>query len=136
MTYELSTWSKYAIGYDRLFDQMLKGHRALETNYPPYDLIKRGEDTYTIELALAGFKKDELKIELKENHLTIKGETEEKDIDAEYLHKGIAARSFTREFDLADTIQVEGVDFIDGILAIGLKQVIPEEQKPKVLTIN
>tara|TARA_R110002020_G_scaffold69157_1_gene180213 strand:+ start:695 stop:1105 length:411 start_codon:yes stop_codon:yes gene_type:complete len=136
MTYELSTWSKYAIGYDRLFDQMLKGNHALETNYPLYDLIKRGENTYTIELALAGFKKDELKIELKHNHLTIRGETKERNIDAEYLHKGIAARSFTREFGLADTIQIEGVDFIDGILSIGLKQVIPEEQKPKVLTIN
>ena len=109
--------------------------RGTDTNYPPYDIIKEDEETFIIEFALSGFKKDDLNIVVKENHLTIEGDYVRAE-ESEYLHKGIAKRSFTRDFVLADTLNVEDVTFSEGILRITLKQIVPEEQKPKKIEIN
>ena len=134
VNFEVDTFSRQAIGFDRLFDVM-NNIRGTDTNYPPYDIIKKDEETFIIEFALSGFKKDDLNIVVKENHLTIKGDYVRGD-DAEYLHKGIAKRSFTRDFVLADTLNVEDVTFNEGILRVTLKQIIPEEQKPRKININ
>ena len=106
--------NRYAIGFDHLMDHLVSLHsnNNLTTNeYPPYDIIKEDEETFIIEFALSGFKKDDLNIVVKENHLTIEGDYARAE-DNEYLHKGIAKRSFT------------------------LKQIVPEEQKPKKIKIN
>jgi len=131
--------NRYAIGFDHLMDHLVTLHsnNNLTTNeYPPYDIIKEGESNYKIELAVAGFKKDELSIQLKENTLTIKGETNSKNSNGEYLHKNIARRSFSKGFSLADNIEIGSASFEDGVLSVHLTQNIPEEQKPKEIVIH
>ena len=131
--------NRYAIGFDHLMDHLVTLHsnNNLTTNeYPPYDIIKEGENNYKIELAVAGFKKEELSIQLKENTLTIKGETNTKNSDGEYLHKNIARRSFSKGFSLADNIEIGSASFEDGVLSVNLTQNIPEEQKPKEIKIH
>ena len=131
--------NRYAIGFDHLMDHLVTLHsnNNLTTNeYPPYDIIKEGENNYKIELAVAGFKKDELSIQLKENTLTIKGETNSKNSDGEYLHKNIARRSFSKGFSLADNIEIGSASFEDGVLSVNLTQNIPEEQRPKEIKIH
>ena len=131
--------NRYAIGFDHLMDHLVTLHsnNNLTTNeYPPYDIIKEGESNYKIELAVAGFKKDELSIQLKENTLTIKGETNSKNSNGEYLHKNIARRSFSKGFSLADNIEIGSASFEDGVLSVNLTQNIPEEQKPKEILIH
>ena len=131
--------NRYAIGFDHLMDHLVTLHsnNNLTTNeYPPYDIIKEGENNYKIELAVAGFKKDELSIQLKENTLTIKGETNSKNSNGDYLHKNIARRSFSKGFSLADNIEIGSASFEDGVLSVNLTQNIPEEQKPKEIVIH
>ena len=131
--------NRYAIGFDHLMDHLVSLHsnNNLTTNeYPPYDIIKEGESNYKVELAVAGFKKDELSIQLKENTLTIKGETNSKNSNGDYLHKNIARRSFSKGFSLADNIEIGSASFEDGVLSVSLTQNIPEEQRPKEIKIH
>jgi molecular chaperone IbpA len=127
----------FFIGFDRMVDRM-RANTPGQTNYPPYNIVKVDEDNYAIELAVAGFNKNELIIELKEGVLYIEGKKNSDDVDesTQYLHKGISARSFRRSFTLSDTIVVRGADFNDGILKINLENVIPEEKKPRVIEIG
>jgi molecular chaperone IbpA len=126
----------FFIGFDTIFDKLEQINKANVTNYPPYNLIKTGEDTYLIELAVAGFDEDDFDIELHDGVLTIKAEVGESGVDTNYLHKGIAARSFVRKFTLADTIEVGGVSLHQGMLTIRLNNVIPDEKKPKKILIG
>ena len=131
--------NRYAIGFDHLMDHLLSLHsnNNLTTNeYPPYDIIKEGESNYKIELAVAGFKKDELSIQLKDNTLTIKGESNSKNSNGDYLHKNIARRSFSKNFTLAENIEVGDAEFEDGVLGVSLTHNIPEEQRPKEISIH
>ena len=131
--------NRYAIGFDHLMDHLVSLHsnNNLTTNeYPPYDIIKEGESNYTIELAVAGFKKDELRIQLKDNTLTIKGESNSKNSNGDYLHKNIARRSFSKNFTLAENIEVGDAEFEDGVLGVSLTHNIPEEQRPKEISIH
>ena len=127
----------FFIGFDRMVDRM-RANTPGQSNYPPYNIVKVDEDNYAIELAVAGFNKNELVIELKEGVLHIEGKKNSDDVDesTQYLHKGISARSFRRSFTLSDTIVVRGADFNDGILKINLENVIPEEKKPRVIEIG
>ena len=131
--------NRYAIGFDHLMDHLVSLHRNnnLTTNeYPPYDIIKEGESNYKIERAVAGFKKDELSIQLKHNTLTIKGESNSKNSNGDYLHKNIARRSFSKDFTLAENIEVGDAEFEDGVLGVSLTHNIPEEQRPKEISIH
>ena len=131
--------NRYAIGFDHLMDHLVSLHsnNNLTTNeYPPYDIIKEGESNYKIELAVAGFKKDELSIQLKDNTLTIKGESNSKNSNGDYLHKNIARRSFSKDFTLAENIEVGDAEFEDGVLGVSLTHNIPEEQRPKQISIH
>ena len=131
--------NRYAIGFDHLMDHLVSLHsnNNLTTNeYPPYDIIKEGESNYKIELAVAGFKKDELSIQLKDNTLTIKGESNSKNSNGDYLHKNIARRSFSKNFTLAENIEVGDAEFEDGVLSVRLTHNIPEEQRPKEISIH
>ena len=131
--------NRYAIGFDHLMDHLVSLHsnNNLTTNeYPPYDIIKEGESNYKIELAVAGFKKDELSIQLKDNTLTIKGESNSKNSNGDYLHKNIARRSFSKNFTLAENIEVGDAEFEVGVLGVSLTHNIPEEQRPKEISIH
>jgi molecular chaperone IbpA len=105
-------------------------------NFPPHNIIKLDENKYAVELAVAGFSKDEIDIQVQENTLTIKGEKNEGTPNLEYLHRGIGTRSFTKSITIADTIEVKGAEYKDGILRIGLENIIPEHKKPRKIEIG
>ena len=137
--FDFSPFRRSTVGFDRLFD-MLENSSVGQTqeNYPPFDLIKVGENEYRIELAVAGFKPEELDITAQQNVLVVSGrkneESDEKGSD--YIYRGIATRSFERRFALADHIQVNGADIKDGLLSIALVREIPEAMKPKKIDIG
>jgi len=130
--------TRHAIGFDSMFDELNRKFANSKTdgNYPPHNVVKIDENHYVIELAVAGFADTEIDVELKENVLTVRGEKEKSDSEIDYLHKGISARNFVRTFPLAEHIEVRGATVRNGILAIALEQVIPEENKPKKITIS
>jgi molecular chaperone IbpA len=137
--FDFAPFRRSTVGFDRLFD-MLENSNVGQTqeNYPPFDLIKKGENDYCIQLAVAGFKPDEIDITAQQNVLIVSGrksdETDQK--DGEFIYRGIANRSFERRFALADHIQVRGADLKDGLLAIELVREIPEAMKPRKINIG
>lgn len=122
----------FFIGFDNLFNKVSKP--TIQTNYPPYNIIKTKENWYELQLAIAGFKIGDLDIEFKDGVLTIKGNKE--DTTHEYIHKGISTRSFERSFTLVNTIVVRAADLTDGILTIQLENVIPDEKKAHKIMIG
>lgn len=124
------------IGFDGIFNKLETLNKANTSNYPPYNLIKTGEDSYLIELAVAGFAEDDLDITVQDGILTIKGEVKSKDTEATYLHRAIATRNFVRTFTLADTIVVGSAQIFNGMLQIRLEIIIPESKKPQKIHIN
>jgi molecular chaperone IbpA len=127
---------KFGIGFDNIFDDLLN-RTAQSTNYPPYNIVKKSDDAFAIELAVAGFKDGEISITTERNQLTVKGEQAvDLDNQVEYLHHGISARSFSRTWTLADHVEVAGAKSENGILTISLERKVPEEQKPKSIAIN
>jgi molecular chaperone IbpA len=137
-TLDLPALHRHAIGFDTLFDQLNRTFATSKAdgNYPPHNVVKIDDSHYVIEVAVAGFAQNEIDIELKENVLTVRGEKEKKETEAEYLHKGISARNFVRTFPLAEHIEVRGATVENGILAVALEQVLPEEEKPKKIAIT
>ena len=129
---------KFAVGFDNIFDEMLRiNAQQSTTNYPPYNIVKRSEDIFVIELAVAGFNEGDIKITLEKNVLTITGEqTSTEGEELEYVHRGISARNFTRTFTLAEHVEVVGASAENGILSIELERQVPEEQKPKTVAIT
>jgi molecular chaperone IbpA len=129
---------RQTIGFDRMFEELNRtfANSRTDGNYPPHNVVKLDDTHYVIEVAVAGFAEDEIDVELKENVLTVKGEQAKPEQEVEYLHKGISARNFTRTFPLAEHIEVRGATVKNGILAIALEQVIPEENKPKKIAIT
>ena len=126
----------YSIGFDRMFDRLFDENVAT-TNYPPYNIVKVDDSNYTIEIAIAGFSKDEIEVETKENTLTIKSQSRpDGDDDKQYLHKGISNRAFTRAFTLSDDVVVKGATFENGLLNVELERIIPEEKKPRLIEIK
>jgi molecular chaperone IbpA len=127
------------IGFEKLFEdlQTMTDSSSID-KYPPHNIIKVNESQYFIELALSGFSKNEIEIILKENVLTITGQKKEltKDEVSNYLYRGIGTRSFTKKFQLSDTIVVLGSSYIDGVLKIILENVIPESKKPRKIDIH
>ena len=125
----------FGIGFDEAFRQLDKLHATTTGNYPPYNIVKVDEENFLIELAAAGFVKTDFDITLKDGSLTITAKSGKEDTK-EYVHKGIAARSFERTFALAEHVDVKGVSYKDGILLVELTKGIPEEEKPKKFTIK
>ena len=125
----------YTIGFDKIFDSLLEVSKINTSNFPPYNIRKLGDGKYEIELALAGFTKDDIKVELKEGTLSVSAKKEEKDSD-NLVHQGIASRSVLRKFSLSEYMEIKDADFKDGILKIKCFENIPEEKKPKVIKIN
>lgn len=121
------------VGFDRLFDELSRAQLGTQNNYPPHNVVKVDDDRYIIELAVAGFKQEDLGIELKDSILTVTGKKED---TREYAHKGISSREFTRTFTLGEHVQVTGANLADGILAITLQRIVPEDERPKKIEIN
>ena len=137
--FDFAPFRRSTVGFDRLFDMLENGGVGNGgENYPPFDLRKTGENDYCIELAVAGFKPEEIDITAQQNVLVVSGrkneETENKGSD--YIYRGIATRSFERRFALADHIQVKGADLKDGLLSIDLHREIPEAMKPRKINVG
>ena len=130
-----TTYGPFGIGFEQLFQEFDSIHKENSNVYPPHNVVKLTDDTYVIELAVAGFSQKELNIETIENSLVITGEKVEKD-GREYSHKGISARKFTRRFTLAEYVHVSEASLQNGILSISLKKIIPEEKKPRTIEIK
>ena len=127
----------FTVGFDRIFDN-LNNVSEIASNYPPYNIIKQDDEHFVIELAAAGFSKEEFNIHLvpEGNKLVVQGVQDRGEDTKEYYHKGIAARNFTRTFALAEDVEVEGAEFTDGMLNISLVRIIPEEKKPKEIAVK
>ena len=134
--FDFTPYRRSAIGFDRLFD-MLETNAAgpAQENYPPFDLIQLDENDYRIDLAVAGFTRDEIDIVAQQNVLVVSGKKRDED-DRNFIHRGIATRSFERRFALADHIQVRDADLKDGLLSITLVREIPEAMKPRRIDIG
>ena len=134
---DLNRIAERAVGFDRMFD-VFENMVTEKSAYPHHNIIKTGQETYLVELAVAGFDEKDISIELQKNVLNIRGEKEELAIsdDWEYLHRGIATRAFHKTIQLADTIEVGDAVLENGILRVFLQNVIPEEKKPKKIPIN
>lgn len=136
-TLDLPNLQRFAVGFDPLLNALSRtAGTTNSSNYPPYNIVKQGENLYTVEVAVAGFEESELEIEVVNSELIIKGEnkrhTEE---SVTYLHQGIAARNFIRTFALADNVEVRSATVKNGILTVSLEHVIPESAKPKKIAI-
>ena len=131
--------SQSTLGFDRFFDDVEKllnmDVQKTISNFPPHNIIKVDDTRYVVELAVAGFSKDEIDISVNEGLLTVKGE-KENETEVQYLHKGIGTRSFTKTLTIADTIEVRGAEFKDGILRIGLENIVPDSKKPRKIEIG
>ena len=134
--FDFAPFRRSTIGFDRLFD-LLENSAVGQSgeNYPPFDLVKVDDNKYRIDLAVAGFKPDEVDITAQQNQLVVTGRKGDEN-GSDYIHRGIATRSFERRFGLADHIQVTGADMRDGLLSIELVREIPEAMKPKKISIG
>ena len=133
-----TTWQLYApfgIGLDSVFTR-LDSMSTHNTNYPPYNIIKNDAANYEIEIALAGFKAEEIEISTEQNILRIASKVEKRDSERTYLHKGLSKRSFSNTWQLGDDVRVSSVDFADGLLKISLEKIIPEHQKRTIYDIG
>ena len=132
----------FSIGFDDMFDQfesMLGNGGMIQNNYPPYNIRKAGKDKYAIEVAVAGFNKDDVEVEFEDKLLTVRtkkvNKTVEKDGD-EIIHKGISQRSFSKSFTIADDVKISGAELKDGLLTINCEKIIPEQKKKKLIPIK
>jgi molecular chaperone IbpA len=125
------------LGFDNIFNTLEQFNTVTPKSqgYPPYNVVKKDDTHFVIEIAVAGFSKDDISLTLEKGELSIKGEKNSVD-ENEYLHRGISARAFTRRFTIADTIQVVGADIVDGLLLVILENHIPEEDKPKTIRLG
>jgi molecular chaperone IbpA len=126
------------IGFDRLVDLLdtVSGVGDEGAAYPPYNIERLSDNEYRITMAVAGFSGDEIKVEVKENALSVKGEKKPGSGQREFLHRGIAERGFDRRFQLADYVEVKGADLKDGLLHVDLVRNLPERMKPRTIAIN
>ena len=133
-SFDIPQLHKFGIGFDNMFDELLRVTSQQQTNYPPHNVRKIDEDHFVIDLAVAGFAEGEIDIRLEKNVLAIKGGTT-RDTEGEYLVHGISMRDFERTFTLAEYVEVTSAEMINGILSIRLERIVPEEKKPKSIAI-
>lgn len=138
-THTFKDFDRFFVGFDKVAEKMAsvaEQTAKLASNYPPYNIKKIDENKYTIEMAVAGFGKSDLEIEIVDDKLIIKGNHSEDDLlGPQYLYQGLAMRPFTRTFNLADNVEIQGAKLFNGILKIALEAIIPEHKKPKKIDI-
>ena len=143
-TFDIPSIHKFGIGFDNLFDDLMRVNaQQSNNNYPPYDIVQINDDEYMISLAVAGFGHDNLSITKDNKFLIIEGKHSRENMDSayeesttKYLHKGISERSFRREFQLADHVEISNAHLELGILNVHLKREVPEDAKPKTIAIT
>ena len=148
MTKNLSIFNNLrpiTVGFDNMFDHfehMMDDSffRGTMGNFPPYNIVKTGENTYDVELALAGFSKKDIEVEYKENMLTVKSKKQDKqeetDEDGNVIHRGISKRMFSKSFTIANDVEVKGAELKDGLLKVSMERIIPEHKKAKTIEIK
>ena len=135
--FDFTPYRRSTVGFDRLFDLLenqVRGNAG--DNYPPFNIERRGEDSYRITLAVAGFRPDDLDITAQQNLLVVQGKKRDDEASGEMLHLGIANRGFERRFELADYVRVDHADLADGLLVIDLVREVPEAMKPKKIALG
>ena len=124
------------LGFDHLFNLLENIHNHANDHYPPHNVVKHTDTKYEVEMAVAGFTQDHIEIEVNDGVLTIKGNRPKRRENDLYVHKGISARKFEKSFRLSEYTEVTGADLSDGILAVTLEVVLPEEKRPRKIKIN
>jgi molecular chaperone IbpA len=124
------------IGFDHIFDQLENIHKHAKDHYPPHNVVKDSEMKFTVEMAVAGFKKEHIDIEVKDHVLTIKGNRPSRRAQELYVHKGISAKNWKKSFRLSEYTEVIGADLEDGILAVNLEVILPKEKQPRKINIG
>lgn len=124
------------IGFDHIFDQLESIHKHAKDTYPPHNVVKEEELQFSLEMAVAGFKKEHIDIEVKDHVLTIKGDRPQRRDQNKYVHKGISARNWKKSFRLSEYTEVVGADLQDGILTVDLEVVLPKEKQPRKISIG
>jgi len=137
----LNQLTPYAVGFDRVFDQLntYARNNATSTGFPPYNIRKGGDYTYAIEMALAGFSKNDIEIEVAEGLLTVRSVKEDNETNEEYdskIYRGISYRKFNRKFTLADDIVVNDASLENGMLKIDLERIVPDAKKPRIIEVK
>jgi molecular chaperone IbpA len=138
VTIDLPTLHRRFIGFDQFFNELERTFSAAtkQDNYPPYNIIRTSEHSFSIEVAVAGFAESELDVELRDRLLTVRGERKrDADTEWEYLHRGISGRNFERSFPLGENVEIKAATVENGILSIYLELIVPEEAKPKKIPI-
>ena len=145
MTRNLSVWNSlrpFSVGFDSIFeefDRMLESTERYNSNYPPYNIRKLNDNDYKIEVALAGYSKDDIELELKDSTLTVRNKIKEKVINENgngVIHKGISTRQFERSFTISEDIKIKNAELKNGLLNIDLERIIPDEKKPRLIDIK
>lgn len=138
MRFDTNALNRALVGFDRMFEDFeSRFANQINQSYPPYNVVKFDDNTYEIQIAVSGFDKDEVTVEIDQNQLVIKGKHRSVDDDnVQYLHRGLAARDFVRMFTLAEHMEVGEGCIKNGVLKIEIKRVIPEALKPRVLTLK
>ena len=136
-TFDRNKFIPYSIGFDNLFDRLFDIDLESSGTYPPYNISKVDDNNYIIEMALAGFNKDDIEIELADSELTVRSKKrEDSNKDVNLIHQGISHRSFNRKFTLSEEILVKNAEMKNGMLIIKLEKFIPENKKPKLINIK
>ena len=141
-SFDIPALTKFGIGFDNMFDELMRvSAQQSSTNYPPYNIVQINEDEYMISVAVAGFGHDNLSVTKDKKFLIIEGKHAAENVEVEdptavYLHKGISERSFRREFQLADHVEISNAHLELGILSVHLKREVPEDAKPKTIAIT
>ena len=132
-----NTLTPYTVGYDRIFDNLARyvDNNTTSTGFPPYNIRKEGENNYVIEMALAGFGKKDIEVEVTDGTLSIRSVKENVDDDSN-LYRGIAYRNFERKFTIADDVMVNDAKLENGMLSIALERIVPDEKKPRLITVK
>jgi molecular chaperone IbpA len=135
--FDPTTLSRVLVGFDRMFDDMERRYaNSAGNNYPPYNIARIAENLYDISIAVTGFEKDEITVQVEANELSIRGERKrEESPEPEYLHRGLALRDFERTFTLAEHMKVRKAEIKNGILLVQIEREIPEEMKPRVIDV-
>jgi molecular chaperone IbpA len=135
-TNALAHLNRALIGFDRIFDNFENRYQHSTTNYPPYNVLKHDDNTFEVEIAVAGFDKEEISVEVDQDQLVIKGRRAKDEDTDKYLHRGLAARDFERVFTLAEYMEVGDAELTNGILSVKLTRIVPEALKPRLIAIK
>ena len=134
---DLERFMGLSVGFDSMFNRLMNfPQSSQDSGFPPYNIRKEDDYKYVIELALAGFSESDIEVEVKDGTLTVRSKEDKSTDDTQYVHRGIAKRSFSKSWTLSDDVIVKGAEFDNGLLNISLEKVVPVEKKPRLIPIT